>query len=88
MTGVWAATGAAYGARWDELMRSALGPLADDPDAMAILRAVLEPRFFENVRAGTRSTEEVCALISAAIAPWFAARAAEGQSEQGRVDDH
>lgn len=78
VTGVWAATGAAYGARWDELMRLALGPLADDPDSTALLRAVLEPTFFENVRAGTRSTEEVCALISAAIAPWFALRAAEG----------
>ncbi len=82
VTGVWAETGAAYGARWDALIRLALGPLADDPDAMAILRAVLEPTFFENVRAGTRSTDEVSALITAAIAPWYAARAADVQRDQ------
>lgn len=82
VTGIWAETGAAYGARWDALIRLALGPVAEDPDAMAILRAVLEPTFFESVRAGTRSTDEVSALITAAIAPWYAARAAEVQRDQ------
>lgn len=77
LTRVWSETGAAYGERWERLMRSALGPLADDPDAMAIIRAILEPTFFENVRAGTRTTEEVSALITAAISPWFTTRLAE-----------
>jgi AcrR family transcriptional regulator len=74
VTGIWAQTGAAYGARWDELTRLALGPLADEPDALAILQAVLQPTFYESVRGGTRSTDEVSALVTAAIAPWFAAR--------------
>jgi AcrR family transcriptional regulator len=74
VTGIWAQTGAAYSARWEELTRVALGPLADDPDALAILRAILQPTFYESVRGGTRSTDEVSALITAAIAPWFAAR--------------
>lgn len=85
VTGVWAETGAIYGARWDALIRLALGPLAEDPDAMAILRAVLEPTFFENVRAGTRSTDEVSALITAAIAPWIAVRAAQAQRDRRTV---
>jgi AcrR family transcriptional regulator len=76
VSGPWAETGAAYGARWDELIRAALGPLADDVDATAILRAVMEPTFFERLRAGTRTTEEVSALITAVIVPWFAARSA------------
>ena len=77
LTPVWAETGAAYGERWEQLISAALGPLAEDPDAMAIIRAVLVPSFFEGVRAGTRTTEEVSDLITAAISPWFAMRLAE-----------
>lgn len=87
LSGVWAETGAAYGARWDALMRAALGPLADDPDAMAILRAVVEPTFFEHVRAGSRSTAEASALIAAAIGPWYAARGAEVQRDGAEPRD-
>ena len=75
-TGPWAEKGAAYGARWDELMRLALGNLADDDDAMIILRAVLDMPFFQTVRAEARTIEEVCALITALIIPWFSARSA------------
>jgi AcrR family transcriptional regulator len=77
VTGAWAEAGAAYGARWQELVRIALGPLADDADALAIIEAVLEPDFFERVRSGTRTTEVVSALITAVISPWYARRAAE-----------
>ena len=77
VTGVWAEAGAAYGARWQELVRLALGPLADDPDALAIIGGILEPAFFDNLRSGTRMTEEVSTLITALISPWFVRRAAE-----------
>jgi AcrR family transcriptional regulator len=86
LTSVWTEAGAAYGARWDQLMRAALGPVADDDDAMAVLRAVLEMSFFENVRAGTRTTQQVSALVTAAIVPWFAARASQRLRERRRVD--
>jgi len=56
-------------------MRTALGSLADDDDAMAVLRAVIHPQFFDSVRAGKRSTDEASALITAVAVPWFAARA-------------
>jgi AcrR family transcriptional regulator len=84
LTGPWADAGAAYGARWNELMGLALGPLADDADAMALVRAVLHPTFFDQVRAGTRTTEEAAALIAAAIVPWFRQREAkfDGRSER------
>jgi AcrR family transcriptional regulator len=73
LTGPWAAAGAEYGARWDQLMRTALGQSADDAEAMAVLRAVLQPSFFDGIRAGIRSTDEVCTLVTAVITPWFVA---------------
>jgi AcrR family transcriptional regulator len=71
---IWTEAGAAYGAHWDRLFRVALGTLADDADAMALIRAVLEPTFFERIRGGARSTGEASVLITAALTPWFAAR--------------
>lgn len=75
LTAAWIETGAEYGARWDELMRTALGPLADDEEAMAVLRAVIHPEFFDALRARKRSTDEASALATAVVGPWFAARA-------------
>jgi len=74
LTGPWADAGAAYGARWDQLMRTAIGPLADDDEAMAVLRAVLQPAFFDGIRGGTRSTAEAADLITAVITPWLRER--------------
>ena len=75
LTGPWNEAGGAYGAKWAALFRTALGPLADDPDAMAILRAAMQPAFFEAVRAGRRTTDETADLVAAALIPWFAAKA-------------
>jgi len=77
LTAVWSEAGATYGARWEELTRSALGTLHDDPEALAVLRAVLDPSFFESMRAGTRTTDEASALIASVIAPWFVTRSAQ-----------
>ncbi|HSO28692.1 MAG TPA: TetR/AcrR family transcriptional regulator [Candidatus Sulfomarinibacteraceae bacterium] len=90
LTRVWTETGAAYGARWEELIQAALGILTDDPDASATLRAILDPPLFERMRSGTRTTGEVCALITSVITPWFAARAADRHRASERetvVDD-
>lgn len=75
LTQPWLEKGAEYGARWDELMRIALGPLADDDEAMAVLRAVIQPEFFDSLRAGGRSTDAAAALATAVVGPWFAERA-------------
>src|SRR5215210_765929 len=82
VTGVWAEAGAAYGATWDRLFREGLGPLGDDADAMAMLRAMMHPTFFEAVRSGKRSTAETADLIAAALTPWLEAAAGRG----GRPD--
>lgn len=85
VSGPWLQAGAVYGARWEQLTRLALGPLAEDEDARAVVRAISEPSFFDSIRPrgpgghGTppagRTTEETAALISDVIAPWFVARA-------------
>lgn len=75
LTAPWIEKGTEYGARWTELMRAALGSLADDDDAMTVLRSVLHPEFFERIRAARRSTDEASALVTAVVVPWFAARA-------------
>lgn len=77
LTAPWIEKGAEYGARWEGLMRIAVGPLAGDEEAIAVLRAVLHPEFFASVRAGGRSTDAASALVTAVAAPWFAARARE-----------
>src|SRR5262249_36271392 len=58
LTGPWIEKGTEYGQRWDELMRAALGPIADDDEAIAVLRSVIHPDFFDGLRAGSRSTDE------------------------------
>jgi AcrR family transcriptional regulator len=75
LTGAWAAAGARYGAGWEALMAAALGPLAADPDATALLRAVLQPSFFDALRSGGKSTDEVSDRVAEIITPWLAARA-------------
>jgi AcrR family transcriptional regulator len=82
LSGPWARAGADYGARWDLLMRTALGPLAGDPEAMAILRAVLQPTFFGSIGGGMKSTEDIADLIADLVAPWFVTRSEA--SEQRR----
>jgi len=74
LTKPWSEKGAEFGQRWDDVMRGALGPLAKDDEAMAVLRAVIQPSFFDTLRAGGRSTEDVAALATAVITPWFVAR--------------
>lgn len=74
VTGVWAEAGGAYGAGWDALFRTALGPLADDPEAIAVVRAVMHPTFFDALRSDGRSTIEVADLVTATVAPWLAVK--------------
>ena len=74
-TGPWAEAGAAAGASWDRLCRLALGSLADDPEAMAILRATMEPGFFGSIRSAVGSAAAAAELIATAIGPWLDAKA-------------
>ena len=78
LTGAWAETGARYGARWDELMRAALGQLAEDPEAIALLRAVLQPTFYDALRSEGKSTAEVSDLVAEIVTPWLRGRLGRG----------
>jgi AcrR family transcriptional regulator len=81
----WAEAGARYAARWAELQRMALGPLADDEDVNAVFRAVMTPPFFDALRGRTRSTAEASALITAALVPWLRARADEARDGRSQA---
>jgi len=75
LTSPWTEAGARYGARWAELQRLALGPLADDEDVQAVFMAIMAPPFFDALRGGSRTTEEAGILIAEALAPWLQERA-------------
>jgi AcrR family transcriptional regulator len=83
LTPPWTEKGAEYGARWDALMRTALGPLAEHEEALAMLRAVIHPDFFDSLRSSGRSTADVAALITSVLAPWLAAREATRRPPSG-----
>jgi AcrR family transcriptional regulator len=83
LTPPWTEKGAEYGARWDALMGTALGSLAKDEEALAMLRAVINPDFFDSLRSGGRSTAEVAALIASVVAPWLAEREATRRPPSG-----
>jgi AcrR family transcriptional regulator len=81
LTEPWLEAGARYGSRWSELMQAALGPLADDGEAMAVLQAILDVPMFDTLRGrGARTTEEAARLITDVVVQWFAARARQRPS--------
>jgi AcrR family transcriptional regulator len=81
LTGPWSVAGQSYGTRWAELTRIALGPLAADEEATALVQAISQPAFFQGIRAGRRSTDEAARLISHVVAGWFEARLAAVEQE-------
>jgi AcrR family transcriptional regulator len=78
VSGPWLAAGARFGERWDLLMRLALGELAADATAMTVLRAVLHPRFYEDLAPGAASATEVADLVASLVTPWFVDRGRSG----------
>lgn len=74
LEGAWAEVGAHYGARWEALMKRALGPLADDAEALTVLRAISHPTFFEAMRGGRRSTAQAAGLACELVMPWLKLR--------------
>lgn len=81
LTPAWTEAGARYGAHWAELWRLTLGPLADDEEALAVVRAISQPSFFDAMRDGLRTTEQASALVAEVVIPWFEARAGRVSSD-------
>jgi AcrR family transcriptional regulator len=84
LTEPWTSAGAAYGARWADLTRIALGPLADDEEAGAVVRAIMEPALFEGLRAGRRTTDQAAQLISRVLGAWLETKLAAATSGKSR----
>ena len=85
LTAPWTEKGAEFGRRWDELMRAALGSLAEDEASMTVLRSVLHPEFFAAMRAGRRSTDEAASLIAELVVPWAVRRAKDRSRTASRT---
>jgi AcrR family transcriptional regulator len=86
LTEPWSSAGRRWGDRWELLMTLALGELAGDPEAAAVLRAVLQPTFFEGVESGRRPTAATADLVADVVTPWFSARARRARRPPDRPD--
>ena len=71
--GPWAKAEADYYAAFDALVRAALGRSAADPDAVAIVSAMLEPVVFSDLRARGASTA-AADLITDVLCAWLEPR--------------
>ena len=74
----WADAEARYYGELDALVRAALGPLATDADAVAVVSAVLGTWVIGTIQATGRSAETAVELVSDLLATWLATRTNEG----------
>ena len=74
----WAEAEARYYGELNALVRAALGPLATDADAVAVVSAVLGTWVIGTIQATGRSAETAVALVSDVLATWLATRTADG----------
>jgi hypothetical protein len=74
----WADAEARYYGELNALVRAALGPLATDADAVAVVSAVLGTWVIGTIQATGRSAETAVGLVSDVLATWLATRTAEG----------
>jgi AcrR family transcriptional regulator len=70
----WAETEARYYREFDVLVRAALGPLAADADAVAVVTSVLGAWVIGTIQATGRSAESAVALVSDLLTAWLATR--------------
>ena len=71
MTGPWGVAVGSFFANMEALLAGALGELATDNDALAMLRALVDPRFFGALAEAGRSSYDAGSLIAQAITPWL-----------------
>ncbi|HEY6570715.1 MAG TPA: TetR/AcrR family transcriptional regulator [Candidatus Limnocylindrales bacterium] len=71
---VWADAQARYYAELDTLVRAALGPLAADADAVAVVTTILGTWVIGAIQATGRSAETAVALVSDLLSTWLATR--------------
>jgi AcrR family transcriptional regulator len=71
---VWAGEEASYERRQDALIRAALGPLADDPAAVAVASVGVGPQLYYALRGGGLSSEAAVEVATSLVVPWLEAR--------------
>jgi AcrR family transcriptional regulator len=76
--GFWADAEARFYADLDTLVRAALGPLADDADAVAVVTTVLGRWVIGSLQATGRSEETSVALVTDLLAAWLVTRDVPG----------
>jgi AcrR family transcriptional regulator len=67
----WADAEATFYAAYDELVRAALGPLARDEPAVAIVSTMLGGEVYSTLRTRGLSTSDIAALVDDALSPWL-----------------
>ena len=70
----WAEARARYDAEFGALVRGALGPLAGDEEAVAVVTTFLGPAAVGGLWSPARSLEAAAALVATVLAPWLAGR--------------
>ena len=71
----WAEAEARYYVELDAMVRTALGPLAADADAVAVVSAVLTTWVIGGIQAAGRSADTAVSLVSDLLVAWLATRA-------------
>jgi AcrR family transcriptional regulator len=73
----WADAEQRYYADLDELVRAALGPLAADADAVAVVLSVLGTWVIGTIQRTGRTADEAADLVSDMLVAWLATRSAD-----------
>ena len=73
----WADAETRYYGELEALVRAALGPVATDADAVAVVSAVLGTWVIGTIQATGRSAEAAVDLVSDLLATWLATRTAD-----------
>jgi AcrR family transcriptional regulator len=72
---VWADAEARFYRDLEALIRAALGPLADDADAVAVVIAIIGGWVIGRVQASGRTSEQAVDLVAELLSAWLATRA-------------
>jgi AcrR family transcriptional regulator len=81
---IWTSLEAAYEVRLQVLVRAALGPLADDPEASAVVATIIGPATFYGLQQRGLPAEAATRIGLELAIPWLEARSATGRASKRR----
>ena len=70
----WAEVEERYYREFADLIRAAVGPLADDPEVVLIGATLIAPPVLDSLQAMGRSSEEAADLVASILVAWLARR--------------